>query len=131
MQFVETGADFRFVQGRQLRVVVQTADVIRNDAEFFPATLVVGHLAPAMFDQALELAPLQGGNLPGIEPLAGLVLAQVFERLAPAQSALVQRKQDMIERGFVAAAHGRSRAAVRPDHASSRARARGRPPVKR
>src|SRR5690606_3321662 len=131
MQLVETGADLGLAQGRQLRVVLHGADVVGDDAQFLPASLVVRHLAPAIRDQGLQLLPLQGGDALAIQPLAGLVFALVVERPAPAQSALVERKQDPPERGLVEAAHGSSRAMLRPDQASSRPRTRGRPPARR
>src|SRR5690606_15539541 len=87
-------------------------------------------LAPAVLDQARQLAPLQLGQLAGIQPLAALVFAQVAERAAPAQAALVEREQHAAEQRFVPVAHAGSFDVDRADQSSRRATRRGLPPAK-
>src|ERR1700761_9643909 len=83
-------------------------DIGRRDVQFLPAPAVIGDLAIAMLEQALEALPLQRLNSFRAQPLIVLIVIEVGQRTSPAQTTLIGRIQRLAERRFIPAAHGNS-----------------------
>ena len=104
-EFVEVLADVGLGQQRQLRVVIEVADVGNLDANLAPAPPVVRHLTLAVHEQLFQPLPLQRGDLLRRQPLVPLVGVEIAQGMAPAQTSLVCRVEHPAEDFFIPAAH--------------------------